>query len=267
MIVAMLTAGVVAAMLLVMTGGWLTQRALRNGGWIDVFWAFGTGAACAVAALAPWQTEPHAAWRRIMVSAMVAAWGLRLGTYLALRVSGAKAEDPRYAALRREWGSSFNKRLYGPMIVQAPISAVLGLCVLIAARENHPAFRVQDAVGLAVFVLSLAGETLADAQMSAFRSDPANRGKVCDRGLWAWSRHPNYFFEIGVWLALPILAIDPNGPRSFVSILAPVLMYLMLRHASGVPTLEEAMLRTRGDAYRRYQEKVSVLIPLPPRRG
>jgi steroid 5-alpha reductase family enzyme len=264
-IVVKLTACVVAAMLLVMTGGWLTQRSQRNGGWIDVFWAYGTAAACAAAALAPWQTEPHAAWRRIMIAAMVAAWGLRLGTYLAFRVAGAEAEDCRYAALRREWGASFEKRIFGPMLVQAPVSAVLGLCVLIAARENHPAFRVQDAVGLAVFVLCLAGETLADAQMSAFRSDPANKGRVCERGLWAWSRHPNYFFEVGVWLAYPIIAIDPSSPRSFVSILAPALIYLMLRRISGVPTLEEAMLRSRGEAYRRYQERVSVLIPRPPR--
>jgi len=265
-IVVELTLGVLGTMILVMAGGWLTQRALRNGGWIDVFWAYGAGAACAAVALAPFQTEPHAAWRRVMVAAMVAAWGLRLGTYLALRVAGAETEDPRYAALRREWGGSFNKRIFGPMLVQAPIGAVLGLCVLIAAREDHPHFRIQDAVGLAVFVLSLAGEILADAQMSAFGSDPTNQAKVCDRGLWAWSRHPNYFFEICVWLSLPIIAIDPTSPRSYVSILAPALMYLMLRHASGVPTLEEAMLRSRGAAYRRYQERVSVLVPWSPKR-
>jgi steroid 5-alpha reductase family enzyme len=265
-IVLELTAAVLAAMALVMTVGWLTQRAVGDGGWTDVFWVYGVGATCALAALAPFETEPHAAWRRIMVAAMVGAWALRLGTYLALRVAGAEAEDQRYAVFRREWGANFQRRMYGLMIVQAPVGAVLGLCVMIAARENTPAFRLQDAIGLAVFVTCLAGESLADAQMRAFRADPANRGKVCDRGLWAWSRHPNYFFEAAIWLAYPIIAIDPNGPRSFVSILAPVMMYLVVRRASGVPPLEEAMLRSRGEAYRRYQERVSVLIPWPPRR-
>lgn len=266
MIVLELTAVVLAAMTLVMTAGWLTLRAVRDGGWTDVFWIYGTGATCALAALVPFETEPHAAWRRIMVAAMVGAWALRLGTYLALRVARSEAEDPRYAALRREWGDSFFKRMYGAMIVQAPVSAVLALCVIIAARQNTPAFRVQDAIGLAVFAACLAGESVADAQMRAFRADPQNKGKVCDRGLWAWSRHPNYVFEAAIWLAFPIIAIDPRFPRSFVSILAPVMMYLVVRYASGVPPLEEAMLRSRGEAYRRYQERVSMLLPRPPRR-
>jgi steroid 5-alpha reductase family enzyme len=260
-IVPELTACVLAAMTLVMTAGWLTQRALGNGAWTDVFWAYGAGVSCAVAALIPLQTEPHATWRRIMVAAMVAAWGLRLGTYLALRAAGAKSEDPRYAALRREWGARFQRRMYGVVVVQAPVSAVLALTVLIAARENHPAFRVQDAIGLALFIVCLAGETLADLQMSAFRRNPANRGEVLDRGLWAWSRHPNYVFEVAIWVAYPIIAIDPNGPRSFVSILAPLMMYLVVRHAAGVGPLEEAMVRSRGNAYRRYQERVSLLFP------
>lgn len=265
MIVPELTAAVLAAMTLVMTAAWLTLRVVRNGGWTNVFWTYGVGATCALAALAPFETEPHAAWRRYMVAAMVGAWALRLGTYLALRVAGSDVEDPRYAVLRRDWGANFHKRMYGLMIAEAPVGAVLALCVMIAARQNEPAFRVQDAIGLLVFVICLAGESLADAQMRAFRANPANRGKVCDQGLWAWSRHPNYFFGAAIWLAYPIIAIDPNSPRSFVSILAPVMMYLLVRHASGVPSLEEAMLRSRGDAYRRYQERVSMLIPWPPR--
>lgn len=266
MIVLELTACVLAAMTLVMMAGWLTQRAIGDGGWADAFWAYGTGATCALAALAPFQTEPHASWRRIMVAAMVAVWSLRLGTYVALRVAGAAAEDPRYAAFRREWGASFQRRMYGLMVSQALVTAVLALCVLIAARENHPAVRVQDAIGLAVFLVCLGGEALADAQMRAFRADPRNQGKVCDRGLWGWSRHPNYFFEAAIWLTYPIIAIDPHSPRSFVSLLAPVMMYLIVRYASGVPPLEEAMLRSRGEAYRQYQRQVGVLIPRPPRR-
>lgn len=265
MIVPELTGAVLAAMALIMSAGWWVQRALRDGGWSNVFWAFGTGATCALAALASFSTEPHAAWRRIMVAAMVAAWGLRLGAYVTLRTARGETEDPRYALLRSQWGAGFQKRMYGQMIAQAPVSAVLGLCVLIAARDSHPAFRAQDAIGLAVFLVCLAGEALADAQMGVFRANPANRGKVLDRGLWAWSRHPNYFFEAAIWLAFPIIAVDPASPRSFVSVLAPLMMYLIVGHASGIPPLEEAMVRTRGQAYRRYQDRVNALIPWPPR--
>lgn len=265
MIVPELTGCVLAAMALIMTVGWLAQRALRNGGWSSVFWAYGTGAACALAALAPFSTEPHAVWRRIMVATMAAVWAVRLGTYVTLRVVRADTEDLRYVILRSKWGAGFQKRMYGQMIAQAPVSAVLGLCILIAARDNHPAFRAQDAIGLAVFIVCLAGETLADAQMGAFRANPANAGRVLDRGLWAWSRHPNYFFEAAIWLAFPIIAVDPASPRSFVSILAPLMMYLIVGHASGIPSVEEALLRSRGEAYRRYQHKVNALVPWPPR--
>ncbi len=120
-------------------------------------------------------------------------------------------------------------------------------------------------MGVVVFLACVAGEALADAQMHAFRADPANKGKVCDKGLWAWSRHPNYFFEAAIWLAYPIIAIDLAHPWTLVSLIAPVLMYLTVRYASGVPPLEEAMLKSRGEAYRRYQARVSVLIPLPPK--
>jgi steroid 5-alpha reductase family enzyme len=260
-----LTGAVLLAMAAVMAAGWFVQRAAGNGGWTDVFWTYGTGASCALAALVPFETEPHATWRRILVAAMVGAWSLRLGTYLALRVVQGPEEDHRYAAFRREWGKDFQKRMFGLMLAQTPLSAVLGLCVIIAARQNHPAFRVQDAVGLLVFVACLAGESVADSQLRAFRADPANKGKVCDKGLWAWSRHPNYFFEAAMWLAYPIIAIDPIYPRSFISILAPIMMYLIVRYASGVPPVEEAMLRSRGEEYRRYQQRVSVLLPWPPR--
>jgi steroid 5-alpha reductase family enzyme len=257
-----LIAGILLAMLVVMTAGWAFQRAVGNAGWVDVFWTYGTGGFCAVAAVA--QVTPGAIWRHGLVAALVALWSLRLGTYVAFRVARG-AEDARYAAIRREWGKSFQNKMFGLMIVQAPISALLGVAILFAARQPDPAFRGVDALGVAILLACIAGEGWADAQMRRFKADPSNHGKVCDNGLWGWSRHPNYFFEALLWLAFPIIGFDPADPWSLLAWSAPVAMFLVLRFGTGVPPLETAMLRSKGDAYRRYQERVSALLPWPPR--
>jgi steroid 5-alpha reductase family enzyme len=103
--------------------------------------------------------------------------------------------------------------------------------------------------------------------MKGFRADPANRGKVIEIGLWAWSRHPNYFFQWLGWLAYPVIALDPARPVTWLSLAAPAVMYGLLRYVSGVPPLEQAMLKSRGDLFRDYQRRVSVFFPLPPKRA
>jgi steroid 5-alpha reductase family enzyme len=251
---------VLAAMAGVMTAGWAVQRAAGNGGWTDVFWTYGTGATCALAALAPIDDHPGVGWRRLMVAAMVAVWSLRLGTYVALRVARSP-EDPRYAELRREWGQRFQGRMFGLLIVQAPITALIAVAVLFAARHPDGAFRIADAAGLIVFVAAILGEAVADGQMKRFKADPANRGKVCDVGLWGRSRHPNYFFEALVWVAYPIIGLDLAGPSSLLSLAAPVMMFCIVRYGTGVPPLEKAMVQSKGDAYLRYQARVSPLFP------
>jgi steroid 5-alpha reductase family enzyme len=116
-----------------------------------------------------------------------------------------------------------------------------------------------------VLLAAIAGEALADGQMQRFKANPANRGKVADTGLWGWSRHPNYFFEWLGWLAYPAIALDPSRPVTWLSLVAPAVMYLLLTRVSGVPPLEEAQLRSKGDAYRAYQARVSAFFPLPPK--
>lgn len=263
----LLALGVLAAMLVIMGVGWFVQRAARNGGWTDVFWTFGTGATLSAAALIPLGAEPGFPWRRVFVAAMVVIWSLRLGLYIARRVAKSPEEDARYAAFRRDWGADFQKRMVGLMLVQAPVSALLSLSPLLAARTPRAGIGVQDVVGVIIFAGALWGEGIADGQMHAFRANPANRGKVCDTGLWSWSRHPNYFFEAAIWIAYPVIALDLAHPFTWLSLIAPVIMFLTVRFASGVPPLEEAMLKSRGDAYLAYQKRVSVFIPRPPKRA
>jgi steroid 5-alpha reductase family enzyme len=257
-----LALAILLAMAGIMSAGWALQRAAKNGGWTDVFWTYGTGATCAFAALVP-VGDAGPAWRRLMVAAMLAVWALRLGTYVALRVARSP-EDVRYADLRREWGAAFQSRMLALLVLQAPITAAVGISVLFAARHPSEAFRPWDGLGLAIFLGAIAGETLSDRQMKRFKADPAHRGQVCDRGLWAWSRHPNYFFEALIWVAYPAIGLDPGRPWSLASLLAPAIMFAIVRYGTGVPPLEKAMLGSKGEAYRRYQARVSPFVPRPP---
>jgi steroid 5-alpha reductase family enzyme len=259
-----LSLAVLAFMLGVMLSAWAYGMARSNGGWTDVFWTFGTGVALAAASLFP--LEPGAAPqpRQWLVAGLVALWALRLGTYIGARVGG-HAEDPRYARFREDWGRDYPRNMLFVTLPQAPATALLGLSVLIAARTPGHELALRDVLGVAVLLMAIMGEGLADAQMKLFKAVPANKGKVADVGLWGWSRHPNYFFEWLGWLAYPVIALDPSHPITWLSFTAPVVMFLLLTRVSGIPPLEEAQLASKGEAYRAYQARVSAFFPLPPK--
>jgi steroid 5-alpha reductase family enzyme len=205
--------------------------------------------------------------RQALVAALVAIWALRLGLYVALRVARSE-EDSRYADLRRQWGAKFQGRLFGFILIQAPVGLILALGIMLAARNPKPGLGLSDALGAAILAIAILGEALADEQLRRFKTDPANRGQICDSGLWSWSRHPNYFFEWFGWLAYPVIAWAPPSvyPWGFAAIVAPILMYLVLDRGTGVPPLEAQMLKSRGDAFVRYQARVSRFFLSPPRR-
>jgi steroid 5-alpha reductase family enzyme len=254
---------VLVFMAVVMICAWSFGLARRNGGWTDVFWTFGSGIALAGAALAPFGSVlPQA--RQWLVAGLVAAWALRLGSYIAGRVA-RHDEDPRYAQFRRDWGKAYARNMLFVVLPQAPATALLALSVLVAAQRPTPGLDLRDAAGVAVFAAAILGESLADRQMARFKADPANKGRVADTGLWGWSRHPNYFFEWLLWLAWPVMALDPARPMSWLSLVAPAVMFILLTKVSGIPPLEAAQLKSKGDAYRAYQRRVSAFFPMPPK--
>lgn len=248
----------------VMTASWLFQKANGNAGWTDVFWTFGTGTVGVMAALwpNPWAYSP----RQWIVAAIVAAWSLRLGVYIARRVARSAEEDPRYATLRQSNGPKFQSLMFRLSLAQPPVTALLLISVAMAAHAPTPWLRGADFAGIAILLIALAGEALADEQMRRFKADPSNKGKVMDKGLWGWSRHPNYFFEWLGWVAYPVIAINLNQTTSFLSVIAPVVMYQVLNKITGVPPTEAAMVKSKGDAYRDYQRRVSPFFPLPSLR-
>ena len=253
-------------MIVAMVCAWVVVRASGNGGWIDVFWSFGIGAMGVTFALTPIAGTAWPTLRQIIVATLVGLWGLRLGVYLAGRVAHG-SEDARYVGLREGWGRGFPAKLLGFAIIQALAAILLALTIRLAARNPVEGFRFLDLIGAVILIAAILGEGIADRQLAAFKRDPANRGKVCDIGLWSWSRHPNYFFEILGWVAYVPFAIDLGGdPLGYLAILGPVFIYLLLRYVSGVPPLERHMVKSRGDAYRDYQARTSAFLPRPPGR-
>ena len=245
--------------------GWACQRAWNNGGWTDAFWSFSVGVVGVGAALMPLEGWALPTLRQMAVAGCVGVWSLRLGLHIAAR-AGEGPEDARYAALRREWGAGFQRRMFVFLQTQAVAGAFLVVTIAIAAHNPSPGLRLIDLGGLCLLALSIFGAGTADAQLRRFRHDPAHRGRVCDVGLWAWSRHPNYFFEWLGWCAYALIALDGSGayPVGWAALSGPVLIYYLLRHVSGVPLLEAAMLRSRGNAYVAYQQRVSPFFPRPP---
>jgi steroid 5-alpha reductase family enzyme len=269
-VVRMLIGALSAAALLciVMAAAWIVQRRLNNAGWVDVFWSFGTGFAAAGAAVVPLPGGPAGmpSLRALVIGGLALIWGCRLGIYLAHRTATGHREDVRYARFRMEWGGDFQPRLFSFLMIQALVAALLAICVMLAARNPVSGMRVADLAGLLVLAVAVIGEGTADRQMGQFRANPDNRGRVCDTGLWALSRHPNYFFECLTWCAYPFFAIGPHFPWGYASLLGPAAMIWLLTCVSGIPPLEREMLADRGEAYRHYQARVSAFLPLPPKR-
>jgi steroid 5-alpha reductase family enzyme len=236
---------------------WLLALKIRNIGIVDVAWAglmAIAGIFCAVVA----QGTDLA---RIAVALFAGFWGLRLFLSLYVRVRH-EPEDGRYQALRAAWNGSPGK-LFVFFQGQAVIVALFSLPFIAAANNANAKADFWFFAAVAVFIFSVAGESLADRQLADFRNNSANRGKTCRSGLWAWSRHPNYFFEWLHWFAYLLLAI--GSPLFWLSLIGPVLMLAFLYRVSGIPWTEAQALRSRGDDYRSYQNEVSAFFPLPPK--
>lgn len=242
---------------LAMAGAWAVQRKTGNSGWIDTIWSFAVGIGGGAAAL----FANGAFERQIIVFAIIALWALRLGSHIGSRSAGAK-EDPRYAKFIEQWGKSASLRLFWFLQIQAVAAYILVLAVYLAASSPIVFPRIMDFIALAIAIIALAGEGIADAQLARFRKTPEAKSGVCETGLWRYSRHPNYFFEWLFWCIWPLLAVSDFG-LSWFSLLAPVMMYWLLVHVSGIPPLEEHMLRSRGEKFRTLQNRVNAFFPGP----
>jgi steroid 5-alpha reductase family enzyme len=240
---------------------WLVQRRTRNAGIVDVGWALSFAIVAIV--FAATATSDVAAW--LPIALVIVAWSVRLGGYLITRGAATGPEEGRYVELRRAWAPTAQRAFFVFFQAQAALVAVLATAFVMPFLAT-PSATWPRVVGALVSALALAGETVADLQLARWRRDPQNRGKVCDAGLWAWSRHPNYFFEWCVWLGYAIYGLAFGGWGAIA--LAPQAIILAsIFGITGIPPTEAQALRSRGDAYRAYQERVSRFIPRRPKRA
>ena len=240
-----------------MAAVWAFAMRVRNVGYVDVAWAGLMALAALFAGLAGEGDELP----RMLVALFGGIWGARLCLHLLHRVL-REPEDGRYQAMRAAIGDSpFRWFLF--FQAQALVVGLFAIPFAAAAGADADGIEPLMLAAIAVWLVAIGGETLADRQLDAFRRDPANRGRICRDGLWAWSRHPNYFFEWVHWFAYVLLAAC--GPYLLWSLVGQVVMFAFLWRVSGIPWTEAQALRSRGEAYRRYQREVSAFFPWPPK--
>jgi steroid 5-alpha reductase family enzyme len=255
--VLVLAMGIILGLMLVV---WIASVLRRDASLIDPFWGLGF----VVLAWFYFLSLDSATARRPLVVGLVTLWGLRLSVYLLWRNRG-RGEDYRYREMRDSHPGSFALRsLFTVFLLQAAILWLVSLPLYQALRADRPErLTLLDGLGLLMFAAGLFFEATGDWQLSRFRSDPANRGKVLDRGLWRYTRHPNYFGDALVWWGLFLIALAT--PRSAWTVVSPVLMTLLLMKVSGVTLLEKKLGETKPE-YRDYARRTSAFFPWPPAR-
>jgi len=262
---ALILAAIGAAILVVMMFAlWLLHLRLRNAGYVDIGWAYGLGIlAVFYAWTAPMWTVSGSPIRRWTLAAMVVIWSVRLGTHLLLRIVG-HPEEGRYVQLRKQWGKSAPWKFLPFFEAQAILDVLLSLpFLLVVVDPASEALGLWQFIGIAIWLIAVAGEAVADAQLASFKKT-AKPGQVCRTGLWNYSRHPNYFFEWLVWTGWAIFAV--TAPWGWLAFLSPALMLLFLFRVTGIPATEAQSLSSKGDAYRAYQRTTSAFFPWPHRK-
>jgi steroid 5-alpha reductase family enzyme len=251
--------GVGAAILFVVfTATWLVQLKTKNGGIVDPIWSLSFPLLAIVYFFLSDRSQS-----KIIFLAMVIMWGMRLGIHLLTRVLHEDHEDVRYAALRKEWGGKQNLLMLRFYYFQAILALVLSIPFVLVMKSDLQ-IGLFEITGLGIWIVAIAGESIADAQLKSFKADPANKGKVCDHGLWYYSRHPNYFFEWLIWVAFFVFAM--GSPYGWISIICPIAMLYFLLKVTGIPYTETQSVRSKGQAYIEYQRTTSAFVPLPKRK-
>jgi steroid 5-alpha reductase family enzyme len=247
-----------AAVAVLMLAVWLLSIRRQDVSIIDPVWGPALALAGVVAAIA----GDGDSGRRWLLAAMVLAWGARLGIHLAIRKAHEPEEDRRYAKMR-EVHENFN------LWSLVWIFGSQGLLVLIvslplqAASQGSPSLGLLVVPGVVVWAVGLAFETIGDAQLRAFKADPSSKGQVMDKGLWHYTRHPNYFGDACVWWGLWLVAITAGGV--WWTFVGPLVMTVLLVRVSGAGLLEKD-IGERRPGYKAYIERTSGFVPLPPRK-
>lgn len=236
----------------------LWAKSIKNNGIVDIFWAFNF----LVIAIIIWVLADGYEPRKNVVCILTALWSLRLGIYLLKRVgSHLKEEEGRYKKLREEWNDT---KFFFFFQMQAVSNVMLSIPFFIIALNPEPHMSIVEYIGAGMWVLCIIGEGLSDYQLAAFKKDPANKGKVCQAGLWNYSRHPNYFFQFMIWVSVLIFALP--SPYGWLAVICPLSIGYLIFKVTGIPMTEEQAVRSKGELYKEYQRTTSAFVPLPKKK-
>lgn len=236
---------------------WLVSLRIRDASIADIWW--GPGFAV-IAWIATFNTE-LAYNRSTLVTAVMTVWALRLASFMANRNLG-HGEDRRYQAMRGDSPHFWWISLFKVFFLQGALQIIVSLPVFAAAQSSIP-LNIWDLVGITIALIGVATEALADHQLTRFKANPANQGRVMDTGLWGYSRHPNYFGNAVLWVGMGIVGLASTGP--WWALAGPAVMIFLLLKVSGVSMLE-ATITERRPAYRQYMKEVSAFVPWPRKR-
>ncbi len=253
---AMLTAAVTIAIVMVTT--WIVSVAIKNASIVDIVWGLGF---VAVSWVLWWRIDGDNT-RQAVLAVMVGLWGLRLGGYLAKRNLG-HGEDWRYVLMRKKHGAKFPiVSLVTVFGLQGVIMWTVSLPVQFGNGDATPPLGPLAVIGIIVWAVGLGFEVVGDAQLARFKADPANAGQVMDKGLWRYTRHPNYFGDALLWWGIGIVGAETGS--GVIGFVGPVVMTVFLTRVSGVPMLEHSMAKRRP-GYADYVKRTSAFVPRPPR--
>jgi steroid 5-alpha reductase family enzyme len=249
-----------AAILAALTAAWLLSLKRRDASIADVCW----GAGFALLAWLYCLLSPASTPRSWLVASLVTLWGARLSIHIFRRNHG-HGEDRRYQAMRATHGAAFWWRsLFTVFWLQGAILWFVALPVLVAVRASRPAgLTAVDGLGVVLFSIGFAFEAVGDHQLARFKKEPSSRGQVLDRGLWRYTRHPNYFGDATLWWGLYVIACATPG--GWLTALSPALMTYLLVRVSGVRLLEKDLRKSRP-GYREYIARTPAFVPWFPRR-
>ena len=220
---------------------------------VDYFWGLGF---IVIAGYTLWKTPVHDNLRMYIVGVLVLMWGLRLSIHILVRNSG-KGEDWRYAQWRKTWKLFYLRSYFQIFILQGILMLIISAPIWFINYYSPPQIGTWDTIGLFIFGAGFFFEVIGDMQLSHFKSDPENKGKIMTTGLWKYTRHPNYFGEALIWWGISFYAL--GIPHGWYTLISPVVLTLLLRFVSGVPMLEQ---KYKGNPeWEEYKKKTAPFVP------
>ncbi|WP_411821321.1 DUF1295 domain-containing protein [Leptospira sp. 'Mane'] len=248
---------------------WFWGKSRNNYAVIDVGWGLviaGIGSVFAILGNGTF-------YAKFVILVPVWIWAIRLSGFLYwTRIRTDHPEDKRYADFRKDYGNQVHRKFFTNVFLLQGFLALLLSGPFVVASDwqldlfSVPSVLIFPILGWVLFFIGVFGESLADKQLHSFLSVQSNKGKLCDAGLWKYSRHPNYFFEWVIWLGIGIIPLASGISWAWISLFSPFVMFILLRFVSGVPFAEKYSLLSKGNIFQNYQKTTNAFFPWFPRK-